>query len=145
MDKGVAIVLAIICGICAGFQPPINAGLGKVINPKNATFISLAVSFLIISVIVFSTGNIGEVSKITSISPKYWIGGILGITVVFISLKVIPILGATVTYSLVVSSQLIVGAIINQFGLFGVNKMPITFTQLAGMGFLILGLKFILY
>lgn len=137
-------MLAIICGICAGIQPPINAGLGKVINSKNATLVSLTGSIILIFIIVLTTGNIKEVTKITSISPLYWIGGIFGVIVVFTSLTVIPVLGATTTYSMIVSFQLIVGAIINQFGLFGVTRSPITLTKVLGIGFLILGVKFIL-
>ncbi|WP_461205975.1 DMT family transporter [Clostridium sp. DL1XJH146] len=144
MNKGVAILLAIVCGVCAGLQPPINAGLGKVINSKNATLLSISVSFIIILTIVLSSGNVKEVSKATSISPIYWIGGILGVSMVFISLKIIPILGATVTYSVIVSIQLIIGAIINQLGLFGVTKTPMTLTQLGGIGFLLIGVKLIL-
>ncbi|SHH78994.1 DMT family transporter [Clostridium grantii] len=144
MDKSLAIFFAIVCGVFAGLQPPINAGLGKIVNSKNATLVSISVSFIIILTIVLFTGNIKEVSKATSISPIYWIGGVLGVSMVFISVKIIPILGATVTYSFIVSIQLIVGAIINQFGLFGVTKTPITISQVAGMVLLFLGMKLIL-
>ncbi len=144
MSRGFAIILAIICGICAGFQPPINAGLGKIINSKNATLVSLTGSIILILIIVLTTGNIKEVAKITSISPLYWIGGIFGVIVVFTSITVIPVLGATATYSVIVSFQLVVGAIINQFGLFGVTRSPITLTKVLGIGLLILGVKFIL-
>lgn len=144
VNRGIAIILAIICGICAGIQPPINAGLGKVINSKNATLVSLAGSIILILFIVLTTGNIKDVTKITSVSPLYWIGGIFGVIVIFTSLTVIPVLGATATYSVIVSFQLVVGAVINQFGLFGVTRSPITLTKVLGIGFLILGVKFIL-
>ncbi|WP_461206267.1 DMT family transporter [Clostridium sp. DL1XJH146] len=144
MAKGIAVILAIISGICAGLQPPINAGLGKVVNTKNATLVSISVSFLIILSVVLVSGNVKDVTKAGSISPIYWIGGILGVTMVLISVEIIPILGATATYSLIVTFQLIVGAIINQFGLFGLTKSPITLTQLMGMGLLLLGMKLIL-
>jgi transporter family-2 protein len=144
MTKSLAIFFAIVCGIFTGLQAPINAGLGKTINSKNATLVSIAVSFAIILTVVLSNGNIKEVSKATTISPIYWIGGVLGVSMVFISVKIIPILGATITYSFIVSVQLIVGVIINQFGLFGLTKTPITISQIIGMILLFLGMKLIL-
>lgn len=144
MNKFSAIIIAIFIGICLALQPPINAHLGKAINSKNAALNSVLVSSFSMLIIILFTGNIKEYCNITKVPVYYWIGGFLGIVVVFGSILVIPALGTLTAFSIFVSTQLILGALINHFGWFGVSKCPITPTKLLGIAFLILGLRFII-
>lgn len=144
MNKFSSIILAIFVGICLALQPPINAHLGKAINSKNAALSSVFVSSITMFIIILLTGNIKEYSNITKVPPYYWIGGLIGIVVVFGSILVIPTLGTLTSFSIFVSTQLIIGAIINHFGWFYIPRSPITLTKLLGIGFLILGLRLII-
>jgi len=131
VDKAYGILMSIIIGICLGIQPTINAALGKVITPKLAAFHSVFVSTIVISIIILFSGNFDEYHNIKNISPLYWLGGVVG--------KVIPILGTASAISIFVSVQLIVGVLINQFGLFGVAKVPIDSIKVLGILFLLIG------
>jgi bacterial/archaeal transporter family-2 protein len=139
VDKAYGILMSIIVGICLGIQPTINAALGKVITPKLAAFHSVFVSTIVISIIILFSGNFDEYHNIKNISPLYWLGGVVGIVIVFLGIKVIPILGTASAISIFVSVQLIVGVLINQFGLFGVAKVPIDTIKISGILFLLIG------
>lgn len=144
MDKFSSIIIAILIGICLALQPPINAQLGKAINSKNAALTSVLISSFSMLMIILFTGNIKEYCNITKVPPYYWIGGFLGIVVVFGSILVIPSLGTLTAFSIFVSTQLIIGALVNHFGWLGIPKSPITITKLFGIVFLILGLRLII-
>jgi transporter family-2 protein len=144
MNKPFSIVMAILVGICLGMQPTINAALGKVITPKVAAFHSVFISTIIICIVILLSGNFNEYQNLKNISPVYWIGGVLGIVIVFLSIKVVPVLGTTLSLSIFVSVQLIVGALINHFGIFGVVKAPIDFIRFLGIILLLIGIKMVL-
>lgn len=139
MDKAYGIIMSIVVGICLGIQPAINAALGKVITPKLAAFHSVFVSTIVISIIIIFSGNFHEYHNIKNINPIYWMGGFVGIAIVFLGIKVIPVLGAASALSIFVSVQLIVGVLINQFGLFGVAQVPIDPIKISGILFLLIG------
>lgn len=144
MNKISYIILAIFIGIFLAVQPALNAHLGKAINAKNAALNSVLVSSTTMLIIILLTGNIKEYSNITKVPPYYWIGGLLGIFVVFGSILVIPTLGTLTSFSIFVSIQLIVGSLINHFGWLGVTPSPITLHKIVGIIFLICGLRFIM-
>ncbi|MCY6354282.1 DMT family transporter [Clostridium sp. ZS2-4] len=144
MNKISYIILAVFIGIFLAVQPPLNAHLGKVINAKNAALNSVLVSSTTMLIIILLTGNIKEYSNITKVPPYYWIGGLLGIIVVFGSILVIPTLGTLTSFSIFVSVQLIIGAFINHFGWLGVTPSPITLHKIIGIIFLICGLRLIM-
>lgn len=143
MDKSFSVIMAIIVGICQGVQSPINAALGKVITPKVAAFNSVLVSTIIMFLIVLFSGTFKEYSNIKNISPLYWIGGVFGIAIVFLSIKVIPILGTTSAFSIFIAVQLIVGVLLNQFGLLGVAKVPMDPVRFMGVILLLVAVKMV--
>jgi bacterial/archaeal transporter family-2 protein len=144
MSKTTGIIMSVIVGICLGLQPAINAELGKAITPKLAAFNSVFVSTVIISIAILFSGNFGEYHNIKNVSPLYWIGGVLGIVIVFLGIKVVPVLGTASALSIFVSVQLIVGVILNHFGILGVNKVPIEPLKFLGIIFLLIGVKLVL-
>lgn len=143
MEKTLSILMAILVGICLAVQPVVNAALGKAVTAKVAAFHSVLTSAVIIGIITIISGNFNEYCNIKNVTPLYWIGGVFGIAIVFLSIKVIPELGAASAISIFISVQLIIGALINQFGLFGVQKVPIDLIKLLGMIMLVLGARMV--
>lgn len=143
MEKTFSILMAVIVGICLAVQPVVNATLGKAVTTKVAAFHSVLISTAIIGIIIIFSGNFNEYYNIKNVSPLYWIGGVFGIAIVFLSIKIIPVLGSASAISIFISVQLITGVIINQFGLFGVPKIPIDLIKILGIIFLIIGAKMV--
>ncbi len=143
MEKIYGIIMAVIVGMCLGIQPPINAALGKAVSPKVAAFHSVLTSTTVMGIIILISGNFKEYLNIKNVNPIYWIGGVLGIAIVFLSIKVVPILGTAAAFSIFVAAQIITGAILNHLGVLGVNKSPIDLFKIIGMIFILIGVKMV--
>jgi transporter family-2 protein len=65
-----------------------------------------------------------------------WIGGLMGLTVVFSITFAQPLIGATATIGILIAGQLVMGAVIDRFGLFGVDQITLTWPRLLGIGLL---------
>lgn len=143
MEKTYGILMAVLVGICLGTQPAINAVLGKAVTPKVAAFHSVLTSTVIMLTIILVSSNFRSYVNIRNVPPLYWIGGAIGIVVVFVSIKVMPILGAASALSIFVSTQVITGAILSHFGLFGVTKSPIDIFRFVGIILILVGVKIV--
>ena len=144
MNRFYAFTLAIIAAISMGIQPTINAALGKYIPPEISAFHSLLTSTLLMLIIILFKGNMNQYKNIINVNPIYWLGGVFGLLIVLLGLKAIPVLGTTISFSIFVSVQLIVAAIINHFGWLEVPISPITPTKIIGMILMLIGVKLIL-
>lgn len=109
MNSWQPIFFAILAGIFTTLEATINSKLGRIVTPKIATLHSLITGVVMILLVNLIKGSVSEYSKIIFVSPKYLIGGIFGTCIVYLVIRTIPILGITVTLTLIVSSQLISG------------------------------------
>jgi transporter family-2 protein len=64
----------------------------------------------------------------------YWVGGGgMGLLVVFTITTTAPRLGTTAVISLLIAGQLAMGVAIDRYGLFGVERIPLTWPRLLGV------------
>jgi uncharacterized membrane protein YdcZ (DUF606 family) len=57
MDRAVALILALAAGGLVAFQPPANAQLAHHVGDLGAAFVSLLISFAIVTVLLFVAGQ----------------------------------------------------------------------------------------
>jgi transporter family-2 protein len=62
-----------------------------------------------------------------------WLGGAMGLTVVFTITFAQPRIGATATIGILIAGQLVMGAVIDRFGLFGVEQYEISWPRALGI------------
>jgi len=144
MEKIHGILMAVTIGVCLGIQPAINSTLGKTLTPKVAAFHSVLITFIIIFLLVLFSNELPIYKNIVDIHPVYWLGGVLGFGIVFLSILTLPILGSSPSIAIFVTVQLIAGSILDHFGLLGIERSPIMPKQLLGIVVLIIGVKLIL-
>jgi transporter family-2 protein len=68
-----------------------------------------------------------------------WLGGLMGLTVVFAVTFGQPRIGASATIGILIAGQLVMGAVIDRFGLFGVTQIGISPARAAGIVLLGIG------
>ncbi|NUI94246.1 DMT family transporter [Staphylococcus borealis] len=131
----------LIIGFIFGFAPPlqttINSGLAQQIH--NSLFASL-VSFsvgtfaLFILTLIFNRSLKIKVSQpdIGNIKPIHFIGGVLGVIFVTSNIILMPFLGAALTTIVAMLGQMLMGVLIDHFGL-GVPKNSITLRKFSGL------------
>ena len=109
MSQIVAILFAVLAGGSTALESFINGELGKNTSPLIATFISLVVGAIFFLISIFLTGNTNSLLDLSSISPKFLLGGIFGGFIIYFTTKAIPGLGLSNTLIIIVVSQILIG------------------------------------
>jgi transporter family-2 protein len=138
-----ALIGASIVGIAVAIEPTINSGLGKLITPRLATLHSFMIGTLLMIIINLISGGFKAYGGIFKAPPYLWIGGIIGTVVVYVGAKVTTILGVATTLTIMVSVQLLTSMVIDHYGLFGVEKVPMDLSRVAGIALMVIAVKLI--
>jgi transporter family-2 protein len=137
--SGVAVALAVVAGLAGSVQVAVMGRFGGRIGVVEAlTFspaVQLALSFAILLVARTATGGLTGAFR----APAWmWIGGVMGLTVVFSITFAQPRIGATATIGILIAGQLVMGAVIDRFGWFGVEQIGIS--PYRALGVVLLGI-----
>jgi transporter family-2 protein len=136
----VAVGLAILAGLAGSVQVAVMGRFGDRIGVVEAlvfaTAIQLALSVAILLVARLGPGGLAGAFRAP---PWMWLGGLMGLTVVFTITFAQPRIGATATIGILIAGQLLMGAVIDRFGLFGVDQIGISWPRAVGIGLLGLG------
>ena len=140
MDRGVAVALTAVVGGMVALQGPINSGLGKAIGNQQAAFCSFATGTVVLAVIAgLAKGGFGQIAEVKTLAPQYLIGGLLGACYVSCVLITVRTLGAGGIVAASIAGQLAMSVIIDQFGLLGLDKDPISVSKAIGVLLLAVG------
>jgi transporter family-2 protein len=140
VDRGAAVLLTALTGGLVALQAPINSGLGRQVGTWQAAFLSFAIGTAALAVIAaLATGGMGRISGVREVSLVYLTGGLLGaayITSVLVTVRTLGLSGVTAA---TIAGQLAISVVVDQYGLLGVAKQPITAARVAGVVLLGLG------
>ena len=141
MDRGTAVLLTAIVGGLVAMQAPINSGLGRTVGTFQGAFFSFLVGTVLLLVIAsLSKGGLGQVAWVNRVPHWYYlIGGLLGAAYVSTVLVTVRTLGAGALTAATISGQLSMSALIDQFGLLGVERNPLTAPRVVGIALLVVG------
>lgn len=136
-----AVVFAV--GAIAAMQPPVNAQLALRSGGLTAALISFAVGTVFLLVLALATRSLTSVSLARA---PWWLftGGLMGAVFVYTGLKLVPVLGSTALIAAGVAGQLAGGLLIDHFGLFGLQPLPLSPARLIGVVLLIAGAVLVL-
>lgn len=140
MSRELAVLLTATTGGLVALQAPINSGLGRAVGTWQAAFLSFAVGTVALALIAsLATGGLGQLAEIRGLSWYYLTGGLLGACYITSVLVTVRSLGAGGVVVATVAGQLAVGVVVDQFGLLGVERSPVTAAKLAGLALLAAG------
>lgn len=133
--------LALLAGACAPTQAGINAQLA--LWTKNAVSASL-VNFIVGTVVVLVYILVLRIPGPPIMTAGYvpwwtWTGGILGAYLVVASVVLAPTLGATSMMGLMVAGQMLIGVVLDHYGLIGYQAHPTTIPRLVGVILVVIG------
>ncbi|MGI8624346.1 MAG: DMT family transporter [Solirubrobacteraceae bacterium] len=140
MDRGTAVLVTAVVGGLIALQAPINSGLGKSIGSLQSAFVSFALGTALLCVLAATAkGGLGAIGEIRHVSWYYLLGGLLGAAYVSTVLFTVRTLGAGGATAATISGQLLTSVTVDQFGLLGVEKSPITALKVVGLVLLAAG------
>lgn len=130
------LVLLMACGgVAVALQPSINARLAQKVGAYESSLISFAVGTLCMLAVVLAMGR-GNLRGVADASWWELTGGLLGAFFVTMTIIAVPRLGTAAVMSMIIAGQLAAGALLDQYGAFGLRQ--ISFTPLRGLGIALL-------
>lgn len=125
-------LLAVLGGIVVAMQVQVNGGLGRKAGVIEASFISFLIGTIALFFAVLFFGK-GDLLAIFTVPKWQLIGGLLGSIYVLVAVLVTPKIGVASTLVAVVFGQILMGAIIDHFGLFGGERIPMDLKKTAAI------------
>jgi transporter family-2 protein len=105
---------------------------------------SLVTSALAVATLLVVRRSLAGIGDATGAPPWMWLGGFFGALVVLTITVTAPRIGVAAVVALLIAGQLAAGALIDRFGWFGVEKVPLGWQRLVGIALLAAGTALVL-
>ncbi len=131
-------VVAAVGGIAAALQAQFMGSMDQGMGTLESMFMTYVGGALLVSlpVLALRGGNLGAWPDV----PWYAFGaGAMGLIVVGSIGYTVPRLGLVTVFTIVVTSQFMVGALLDHFGLLGATVRPLDLSRVLGVTVLLLG------
>ena len=135
-----ATLLAVAAGLAGSVQVAVMSRLGERIGVAEAlgyaTLLTAAVAFVALLLIRRSVSGYEH-----AFHQPWWMltGGLLGLLIVFTVTYAGPRIGVTATVGILIAGQLVMGAAIDRFGLFGSQRIGLHWERVLGIALLAVG------
>jgi len=134
----ILVIIAAVGGVAVTLQGQFMGLMDRGIGTKESMFITYASGGLVVALAMLAArgGNLAAWRAVPWYAPT---AGLLGLVIVGTIGYTVPRLGLATAFTIIVATQFIVAALIDQFGWLGGAVRPMGLSQLAGIGVLILG------
>lgn len=139
----VALSIAALAGMTMALQGSLNSALGKVAGLWEATFLVHVVGLVFVTLLLPIVGA-GSFRKLVEAPWYTWLGGTLGVLIVFGVAASIPRIGVAPATTAIIIAQVLTACTIDHFGLFGLQRLPFGWSKLLGSVLLAMGGWFLL-
>ena len=138
-----SLVIALFSGLAIGVQSSLigTAGknLGAVLTGLLVNTIAGIAAGLLLVIIYFQQGNIDFSAIQIPTLRAIIIAGLLGIGIIMGIGYALPKIGVAAGLSMIITGQMIVGVIVDTFGLSGGQPIPLNWSRIVGLVLLALG------
>jgi bacterial/archaeal transporter family-2 protein len=135
-----AVALVVLAGLAGSVQVAVMGRFGDRIGIFEALTFSTAIQLVLsLVILVGARTGIGGIGGAFRAPAWMWLGGLMGLTVVLSITFAQPKIGATATIGILIAGQLVMGAVIDRFGLFGVERIDISAARATGIVLLGIG------
>jgi bacterial/archaeal transporter family-2 protein len=125
----------LLAGVGAVLQSSLLAIIGRRSGVLAATTLAAIVGLVAIVIATLVTNRtLAGVAVAVRQSPWIWVpGGMLGIAVLAVLTFAPPRIGSLGTFAVLITGQLLVSLVIDSVGLFGMDRVPLSVTRVAGL------------
>jgi bacterial/archaeal transporter family-2 protein len=135
-----AVVLATLAGLAGSVQVAVMGRFGGRVGVLEALTFATAIQLLLAaSILVVARQGVGRIATAFHVPVWMWAGGLMGLLVVFSITFAQPRIGATSTIAILIAGQLLMGVVIDRYGLFGVTQIAISWQRMLGVVLLAAG------
>jgi len=137
--RAMELLFPILAGICITLQVVFNTRVSGKIGFWETSVIVHATG-LVLAVIFLLLWGGGGFKKVSEVNPLYYLGGCIGVIIIFSVMKSVTSYGPTFSLGVILVSQLIVATLIDTFGWFDTARVSMDFTKPLGIAVMILGI-----
>ena len=135
-----AVALTVLAGLAGSVQVAVMGRFGSRIGVVEALTFATAIQLVLsLGILLLARSGFGGLGGAFRTPAWMWLGGVMGLTVVFTITFAQPRIGATATIGILIAGQLVMGLLIDRFGLFGVDQIAISPVRLVGVALLGIG------
>src|SRR5438105_5214425 len=138
--SALATVLAVAAGFAGSVQVALMSRLGERIGVVEALAFSTALTAgIALVILVLARGSVAGFER--AVHQPWWmlLGGVMGLIIVFTVTYAGPRIGVAATVGILIAGQLVMGAAIDRWGLFGSERIALHWPRLLGIGLLAIG------
>ena len=139
MSTGLTSLLIVAVGAQLALQPPINSALGRHVGKLAAALVSFVLGTVLLLLLVFAAGEAGSVPELADVPFYQLAGGLIGATYVATATFTVARIGAGAVVAATVTGQLLSSLAIDEFGLAGVDAVPLDAVRALGALMLVAG------
>ncbi|MGH3103734.1 MAG: DMT family transporter [Gaiellaceae bacterium] len=135
-----AVVLSALAGLAGSVQIAVMGKLGERVGALEALAFALTISALVAFTALLVVGHgVGGAADALREPIWLWSGGLMGVFIVFTITVAAPRIGTTATIGILIAGQLAMGAVIDRYGLFGLDEIALSWPRVLGIALLAVG------
>jgi transporter family-2 protein len=132
--SGIAVFLSVVAGLAGSVQVAVSGAFGKRIGVLEATaFGAIAAALIVSSLVLVMRQGFGGVAAGLREPPWLWLNGLMGAIVITTITFTAPRIGTFATIGLLIAGQLAMGVVLDAFGLFGLERIPVGWERVVGL------------
>jgi bacterial/archaeal transporter family-2 protein len=132
--SGIAVFLSVVAGLAGSVQVAVSGAFGRRIGVLEATaFGAIAAALIVSSLVLVTRQGFGGVAAGLREPPWLWLNGVMGAIVVTTITFTAPRIGTFATIGLLIAGQLAMGVVLDAFGLFGLERIPVGWERVVGL------------
>jgi transporter family-2 protein len=132
--------MALLAGLAGSVQAAVMGRFGERVGLVEAlAWVTLLSALIAFGALLATRRGFGALGEAWSVPKWLWLGALLGTFVVFTITLSSPRIGTAATIGLLVAGQLAAGAVIDRYGLFGFERIPLSWPRALGIALLAAG------
>lgn len=142
MSGGTALAVAMtaVAGLAGSVQVAVMGRFGERLGVVEAlAFATMLTAVFSFAFLLVARQSVGAYADGVRAPIWLWSAGLMGLIVILSITFATPRIGATATIGLLIAGQLAMGAVIDRFGLFGLERIGIGWPRLLGIALLAVG------
>lgn len=135
MNAWMIALMVLASGTTVALQAPSNAMLSKAFgSPIVAALISFSVGTAALAAVALVTyRRVPDWGTVAGLPTYAWFGGLYGAVFVTVAAIAVPRIGVASTLILLIAGQVVMAAVLDHYGAFGVAKQALTPLRLLGL------------
>ena len=134
----IIILIGLMGGVAVGIQAPLSSMISQRLGIMESIFIvHLGGAIAVLIPLLFYGG--GKLSQLRSVPWYALCAGVFGLVVIFSMSYMIPRIGVATALIILLAGQLLIGTVLDHFGLLGAAVRPLDFTRIFGLSVVLVG------